>query len=165
MLSSFSSLVRVCVAALPVTQALVESYTFPLPVRSNGSVAKITTEISSRPLDTAWIPNPNSTTYEWWYFDAVASDLSASIVLQPLVEDGFFGLILDLSLPNGSTPQFMLPYDKGYFPTAGNGSNMIASNGEWGYTSSMDLTQVDFRLDIHAAGVKGTVKFQSVCLS
>ena len=158
------SITSLCLAALPVAQAMVESYTFPLPV-SNGSVTKITTEIGSRPLDTVWIPNPNSTTYEWWYFDAVASDLSASIVLQPIVEGGDFALVLDLSLPNGSTSRFTLPYDKGYFSTAGSGSNMIASNGEWGYTSSEDLSHVDFQLNIPAAGVSGTVKFRSVCLS
>lgn len=150
-------------AALGVLHAKVaqESYIFPLPV-TNQSVSNITTKVGSRPLDTVYITSPNSTTYEWWYFDAVASDLSASIVLQPVVQGGFFGLVLDFSFANGTGAQFTLPSDKGYFSTTGDGSNMNTSNEEWSYTSSPDLSRVVFDLNIPSVGVNGTVKFQSV---
>lgn len=157
---SFS--IAICFAALGLTHAKIEqeSYIFPFPV-TNQSVPNITTTVGSRPLDTAYLNSPNSTSYEWWYFDAVASDLSASIVLQPVVENAFV-LVLDFSYANGTGAQFQLPYDKGYFSTVGDGANMNTSDGEWGYTSSQDLSQVTFELNIKELGVTGSVKFQSV---
>ena len=154
-------LIRFTVLAL--ASAEVGSYIFPFLV-SNCSVSQVTTEVGSRPLDTAYITAPNSTSYEWWYFDAVASDLSASIVLQPVVQNGSFVLVLDFSLANGANSQFQLPYEKGYFSTDGDGGNMIASSGEWQFTSSSDLSQGAFDLNIPLVGVTSTVKLQSVRL-
>lgn len=159
-----SFLIFICFIILAVTPTTNgKLYSFPLPI-TNHSVPNITTKVGSRPLDTVYITSPNSTSYEWWYFDAVASDSSASVVLQPVVENGTFMLSLDLSYPNGSNSQFLLQYDKGYFFTAGNGSNMFASNGDWAYTSSPDLSLVEFGLSMPSVGVNGTVKFQSVRL-
>jgi hypothetical protein len=152
-----------CTAATTTTE---ESYAFPLPIH-NGSASPDTRQVGTRPLDTTYITRPNSSTYEWWYFDAVAHDLSASIVLQPVVEGGAFVLVLDLQYANASNgkqliPQFMLPYDKGHFSAKGHGSNIAAANGEWNYTSAPDLSLVTYHLDIPKAGVSGTVQFQPV---
>lgn len=78
-----------------------------------------------------------------------------------MVEDAFV-LVLDFSYANGTGAQFQLPYDKGYFSAVGDGSNTNTSNGEWGYTSSSDLSQLTFDLNLKELGVTGSVKFYSV---
>ena len=114
----------ICFAASGLTHAKLESYIFPFTV-ANHSVSYITTKVGSRPLDTAYITSPNSTSYEWWYFDAVASDLSASIVLQSVVENESFLLVLDFSYANGTGAIYELPCEKSYFSTNGDGSKFF----------------------------------------
>jgi hypothetical protein len=153
--------IALCLAASPAAQAKLheESFVLPVPV-STGPVTHLTTDVGSRPLDTLYITNPNSSSYEWWYFDALAYDLSASIVLQPF-DVAAFGIIVGLSFPDGTAQVFTLAYNESRLSAAGEGSNMTTPNG-WSYELAADLSTVVWDVNIPSIGLSGTVELESV---
>lgn len=158
--------IAVCLTAVLIAQANIhkESYVLPVDLIS-GPVPNITTKVGSRPLDTLYITNPNSTSYEWWYFDAVAFDLSASILLQP-VNEGVFGLILGLSYANGTTSGVFQAVTNGTnFSAASEGSSMTAPGQQFSYNMAPDLSTVKWDLNVPSIGITGTVELESVRLS
>jgi hypothetical protein len=161
---AFTSFVTYFVALTSIgayaRDVIPERYVLPIPP-SNTTISDITTEVGNRPLDTVYIAQPNTTSYEWWYFDAVANDLSAAVMFVPVYQGGSFAIDFGI-FRNGTAVNVQIPYDEAYFYTNGDGSNTVASDRQWGYRSSPDLSAYEFEIDIPSIGVSGTMQFQSV---
>lgn len=133
----------------------------------NGSTPLIETIQEDRlALDAAYITEPNATSYEWWYFDAVSSDATASVTFQPYIEYTENGpetiLLLTLSYPNKTWTYIPIPQDKIYFSTIGQGSTGIASDGSFSWRSALDLSEYTISLNLELHGVTGEVHMLSI---
>ncbi len=92
-------------------------------------------------LDGPQLSVVNSSSYEWWYFDAVSTDhlSSITIVFYTALASGF-GFItpttdvtvvgLDFLFPNGTTSSIMLSASEAAITTKGQGSSAISRSRE-----------------------------------
>ena len=162
-----------CVAVLCYTTAVtafqghpLESYI--LPITPVNTTISLTTSVGNSALDGVFITQPNATSYEWWYFDAIASDLSASIVVQPITtyfSDPVLELAIQISLANGTLYSFFVPGDKLFVSTNGEGSNGMASDGSYSWWSRPQIGEYEIELCLQEQGIEGKIKLQAVCLS
>ncbi|KAF5011181.1 hypothetical protein F66182_15386 [Fusarium sp. NRRL 66182] len=141
--------------------------TFVLPIAITNGSTPLIYEVGKVPLDTNYITQPNATSYEWWYFDAVASDLSQHVVFQPIVdynEDGNepLNLRLSYSFANGSFQELIIPKEKLFVSTIGQGSAGISSDGAFSWQASPDLSQYTLTLALEDIGISGQIQLQSI---
>ncbi|ROV98136.1 hypothetical protein VPNG_08589 [Cytospora leucostoma] len=160
----YSQLFCLLSASLVAAQLpLAENLTLPLPIE-NGSTPIIDT-VGSVPLDGVYITEPNATSYEWWYFDAVSEAHSSSVVLVVSVSYSGTGvpqLVAELSIsyPNGTWAEITIPQDRLYLSTAGEGSSGIANDFSW--RSTPDLSEYTIQLHLEARGVTGQINMSSI---
>lgn len=138
-------------------------YNFP-QAPSNVSIDTPDT-VQSTPFDGVYIPKPNATSYEWWYFDAVATDLSQSVVFQPLIDStrpSQVTLLFSYSLPNGSYVQLEVPTSALSVSTAHDGSSAVAADGVFAWRGAPDLSEYNITLDWPEYGISGQIQLVSV---
>lgn len=144
------------------TVPLFSSYNFPVTA-SNKSL-DLTTVDGAQAFDGVYIPKPNSTSYEWWYFDALASDVSQSVVFQPLIDQTRPSpeLLFSFSVPNGSYTEFTIPTEGLSISTTKDGSVGVASDGGFSWRGAPDMSEYFLTLDYPEYGISGDIHFQSV---
>ena len=123
-------------------------------------------------FDAPKVSHLNSTSFDWWYFDVVASDLSASAVFNVFTAD-ITGLWPGLpafssavwiaglfSFPNGTDISIFLPADDLTVVTVENGSSgtLQGLNGGWKGTPNMSY----YVVTIDEPGIQGTLSLHSV---
>ena len=140
-----------------------QNFTLPLPM-FNGSTPVIDT-VGSIPLDGVYITEPNATSYEWWYFDAVSKNSSSSVVMVVSVsysetESPELSTDLTFSYPNGSWTEITVPLDALSFSTIGNGSMGVAETFAW--WSEPDLSEYTIELNLEEQGVTGEIYLSSI---
>ncbi|GAB7337131.1 hypothetical protein MBLNU457_g2527t1 [Dothideomycetes sp. NU457] len=144
-------------------QALpLQSYILPLPPSISTS---LTTAVGTSPLDGVYITSPSTTSYEIWSFSAVATDLSASIVLHAGVNyssSPALSLALQISVSNGTLLSLSVPGSRLFVSTLGEGSKAIASDGSYGWWSRPEIGEYEFEVRLPEQGVQGRVRLQSV---
>jgi hypothetical protein len=144
----------------------------------NGSSESITTSLQYG-LDGPKIKSINSTSWEWWYFDVVSEDAksSATVVFYTAPDTGFvfaqaptdniLEVSLALTVPGSDVDPVSLYItnfaEKATIVTTGNGAS-----GEWTgtgfrFAGSPDMREYIITIDDENNGVKGTIKYQSVC--
>jgi len=144
----------------------LESYILPIP-QTNGSTT-LATSVDTLALDGVFVTQPNATSYEWWYFDAIASDLSASVVVQPVttyLAKPQLELAIQVSLANGTLISFFVPGDKLFVSTVGDGSNGLASDGSYSWWSRPEIGEYEIEVCLEEQGIEGKIKLQAVCTS
>jgi len=144
----------------------LESYILPFP--QVNSTTTLATSVGSLALDGVFVTQPNATSYEWWYFDAIASDLSASVVVQPVttyLAKPQLELAIQVSLANGTLISFFVPGDKLFVSTVGDGSNGLASDGSYSWWSRPEIGEYEIEVCLEEQGIEGKIKLQAVCTS
>lgn len=143
----------------------------PLPQLGISELEFTTT--SATPFDGSKTSIVNATTFDWWYFDAVATDLSASItVVFFTCLSGPLGFDLDLPTVNfiivtgmfddGTTFTEIILGGDATIATSGDGSSGSFDLTGSGWTSTPDLSEYTVSLDAPLAGVTGILKLPSV---
>lgn len=144
------------------------------PVNRSVVVAPFTSQVNS--LDGAKLGAVNSTVYEWWYFDAVTSDLQTSveIIFFAATENAFpplgpspsvVSVDVHVNYPNGSSSEYFLPADEARVQFGGPLGNGVA--GDWigaksSFSGTADLSAFAVSFDFtEVYGVKGDFLFQS----
>lgn len=124
-------------------------------------------------LDGPQLSAVNSSSYEWWYFDAVSTDhLSAiTIVFYTALASGF-GFIppspdvtvigIDFLFPNGTTGSFMLNATEAIITTVGQGSSACFKNSGAEWAGAPDLSSYLVEIKAPKSGVAGTFKLRSL---
>ncbi len=142
----------------------IETFSLPIPAM-NGST-NLAQFAGYQALDTNYVTTPNATSYEWWYFDTVASDLSASVVFQPSITYGYPESSLDLrfsiAFPDGTEKEFIIPKQSLHLSTIGEASVGVAGDGSFSWVGSPSLSTYTINLDLADIGVKGEIQLQSV---
>lgn len=124
-------------------------------------------------LDGPQLSAVNSSSYEWWYFDAVASDhlSSITIVFYTALASGF-GFItpttdvtvvgLDFVFPNGTTDSIMLSASEAVITTEGQGSSAVFKKSGARWEGSPDLSWYTIKINAPESGVVGTFRLNSL---
>ncbi|KAJ4490640.1 hypothetical protein J3R30DRAFT_3694346 [Lentinula aciculospora] len=147
--------------------------TFPPTVGLGTSDVQYTSSASS--FDALKISNVNSTTYEWYYFDAISDDGSYSAVatffIAPNTAFPFTGsptMTLEVLL-SIQTPDSDVFYLNGVFATDaqvttdGDGASGIWEGTGLSFNSSSDMSSYDIVIDsADLMGVTGTISMQSI---
>jgi hypothetical protein len=124
-------------------------------------------------LDGPQLSAVNSSSYEWWYFDAVSSDLlsSITIVFYTALASGF-GFItpttdvtvvgLDFVFPNGTTDSIMLSASEAVITTEGQGSSADFKKSGAKWEGSPNLSWYTIKINAPESGVVGTFRLNSL---
>ncbi|KAH8585308.1 hypothetical protein B0O99DRAFT_696652 [Bisporella sp. PMI_857] len=143
-----------------VFPGLTQQTSVPVPV-VNGSVL-IQSIIGNESLDDVKIPIGNSTTFEAWYFDALAPDLSASIILAVISTDEQMAVTLDISHQDGSRSRVEIPTSSLNVSAIGKGSAAEADDNSWGWTSTSSLSGYTLHFDRPDQGLYGDITMESL---
>jgi hypothetical protein len=122
-------------------------------------------------------PTPGSTSYDWWYFDAVSADNNCSVVIVFYVatSNGFPFILGNTTL----SVDFFATFEDGtsvFYPlanlpsTAGSATVVTVDNGSSGYWKSTgaqwigtpDLSSYIITIDAPSVGIKGALTLESV---
>ncbi|WVW81417.1 hypothetical protein I302_103410 [Kwoniella bestiolae CBS 10118] len=148
--------------SLPLTLAKPPA-NYLLPSLTNTSV-QVDTKPGCSALDRPYIPSQNSTTYEWWYFDAVSSDGLSSVVLipfsGPIVGRHYPQFLLQIVTPEGEIFHTITEYGPNgrmYVSTKGDGSSGIIGEGDFTWIGEPDLGRYDLKVDLKEHNVSGSV--------
>ncbi|KAJ3810481.1 hypothetical protein EV368DRAFT_73417 [Lentinula lateritia] len=147
--------------------------TFPPTVGLGASDALYTSSASS--FDSLKISNVNSTTYEWYYFDAISDDGSYSVVatffVAPDTAFPFTGsstMTLEVLL-SVQTPDSDVFYLSGAFATDaqvttdGDGASGVWEGTGLSFNGSSDMSSYEVVIDsADVMGVTGTISMQSI---
>lgn len=125
------------------------------------------------PLDGPKVIPVNSTTFDWWYFDAVSEDASQSLTINfysaPYSALGF-GAELDTlnfvhisgNFPNKTMFVAAVPAQDSYVSTVGNGSSGYWTGSGLSWSGSPNLREYIVQAEDLGSGFSGTVKLRSV---
>lgn len=111
------------------------------------------------------------TSYDWWYFDAVADDGIQSLVvvfMQKGENSDFPGpaftayVQITGTLSNGTAFTETIPVDQGIVSTSGFGSNGLWGNSNLSWVGTPDLSEYQVRLDAADGTITGLFTLQSV---
>lgn len=137
----------------------------------NGSVDANTVSTESN-LDGPSLSAVNSTSYEWWYFDAVSPDLESAItiVFYTALSSGF-GLLppssdvavisMDFLFPNGTSRSVDLAATEAVITTIDQGSSAVYKGAGAQWQGAPDLSSYIVSIDSPKSGVVGTFKLKS----
>jgi hypothetical protein len=137
----------------------------------NGSVDANTVSTESN-LDGPQLSAVNSTSYEWWYFDAVSPDLESAItiVFYTALSSGF-GLLppssdvavisMDFLFPNGTSRSIDLAATEAVITTIDQGSSAVYKGAGAQWQGAPDLSSYIVSIDSPKSGVVGTFKLKS----
>jgi hypothetical protein len=143
----------------------------PSAVFSGNVVANtISTNVN---LDGPQLSAVNSSSYEWWYFDAVSQDLKSAItiVFYTALASGF-GLIppisnvtvvgVDFLFPNGTTGSIELTATEAVITTIYQGSSAVYKDTGAGWQGAPDLSYYEVKINSPENGVVGTFELKSI---
>jgi hypothetical protein len=114
----------------------------------------------------------NSTSYEWWYFDAVSPDLESAItiVFYTALSSGF-GLLppssdvavisVDFLFPNETSRSVDLAATEAVITTIDQGSSAVYKGAGAQWQGAPDLSSYIVSIDSPKSGVMGTFKLKS----
>lgn len=166
--------------ALCASQVVLSAKTITVPNRISfgNSVAQFISGVSG--LDGPKVsPEVNATSFDWWYFDAVAEDSSEAVVvvfyLSTTLGFPFVPPLSTLSVDifasweDGSLaflPQNSLPFEAGAatITTDGDGASGIWKGTGFEFEGSPDLSSYTVTVDSPALGVSGTLELKSVSI-
>ncbi|WVQ64438.1 uncharacterized protein L199_002604 [Kwoniella botswanensis] len=128
------------------------------------STVQVDTNVGCGAYDRPYIPSQNSTTYEWWYFDAVSADGRSSVVLipfsGPIVGTHHPQFLLQIVTPEGEIFNQLVEYGPKsimYVSTKGDGSSGVIGDGDFIWVGKPDLGKYDLKVDLGRYNVSGTV--------
>jgi hypothetical protein len=124
-------------------------------------------------LDGPQLSAVNSSSYEWWYFDAVSDDhLSAiTIVFYTSLASGFAFIPptpdatvvgIDFLFPNGTTDSIMLNATEAVITTVGQGSSAVFEKSGAKWEGAPDLSSYILNINAPESDVIGTFCLKSV---
>lgn len=140
---------------------------FVLPIEPVNGSATFSSTASHNGIDSVQVQQPNSTSYEWWYFDVTAADASAAVVFQPVagyMANDYLNLRLNFAYENGTSSEFILPREKLFVSTVGAASSGVASDGSYSWHGAPDLSEYIITMDIPELGISGDIRMQSVTI-
>ncbi|WWC85462.1 uncharacterized protein L201_000325 [Kwoniella dendrophila CBS 6074] len=147
-----------------------KNYIFPST--SIDGIARIDTKIGNQALDRPYITRHNSSSYEWWYFDAISSDGQSSIVITSFVSpldtyenQSGLQLLVQIVSPQGGLYDDTIEYDKDeklYISTKGDTSNGILNNGDFSWIGKSDLSEYTLNLNLPKYNISGTINLFSL---
>ncbi|KAK8843317.1 hypothetical protein IAR55_006972 [Kwoniella newhampshirensis] len=148
---------------LPVTTlaSTIQPLNYILPSYTTADVTLATT-IGHQAYDRPYVHPGNTTTYEWWYFDAISSDGESSVVFQPIMYNVSVPveLLFQLVWPNATVKDIILGSNhRLYVSTRGDGSSGIgmADGGVFSWVGSQDASEYTLKVDIPDEDISGTV--------
>ncbi|KAK9364411.1 hypothetical protein V1509DRAFT_66792 [Lipomyces kononenkoae] len=124
-------------------------------------------------LDGPQLSAVNSSSYEWWYFDAVSQDLKSAItiVFYTALASGF-GFIpsisnvtvvgVDFLFPNGTTSSIELTATEVVITTIDQGSSAVYKDTGAGWHGAPDLSCYKVKINAPEYGVVGTFELKSI---
>lgn len=119
----------------------------------------------------------NNTAFDWWYFDAVASDLSASavIVIFTAQQSGLWPDLPNLgtatwvsglfTFPNATAADIFLPAESLTVLTVDDGSSGTLGGLNAGWAGTPDMSAYVFSVDEPDAGLQGSITLASVSIT
>jgi hypothetical protein len=124
-------------------------------------------------LDAPKIHRVNGSTYDWWYFDAVSDDATASLVivfytasLSGFPATGFSSTVdsitIDAEFPNGTSFAASIPASSATIVTTGDGTSGSFEGTGSGWTSTPDMSRYLVTIDAPSFGITGTFQLDSV---
>lgn len=125
-------------------------------------------------FDAPKVKNLNDTTWDWWYFDVVSSDMqySAVIVFWTTTPDGLQPglpspgsadyMTLGVTLPDGTALNAEVVAPELTVFTVDNGSSGILNGTLSGWTSTPDMSHYSIIIDAPEFDTFGTISFESV---
>jgi hypothetical protein len=122
-------------------------------------------------FDSSKVHHPNTTSYDWWYFDAVAGQGNASLVIlfvvspQSVYKDLPTVLQVQISgsFANGTSFQAIEFAEKAIVSSGAPGTKGQWKGAEAGWVGSSDMSKYEITLSLKRAGIEGTFTLQSVC--
>ncbi|KAL2847071.1 hypothetical protein BJX68DRAFT_256260 [Aspergillus pseudodeflectus] len=162
------------VFALPWASAaavlLPKTFVIPSQSHAGDTVAEYTSTWNN--LDGPKLNFVNATSFDWWYFDAVASDLSAQVSLLAYTTDstalGYpFSLptitwsMVTVLLPNGTVIEQPLLGEEAVVKVTGEGSSGYWNGTGVSWTSTPDASFYRVEIDNPSAGVQGSIQLVS----
>lgn len=166
------------VSALCASVQAATTINVPNQIAFGNSVAQFVSGASG--LDGPKVSPVNATSFDWWYFDAVAEDSSKAVVvvfyLSTTLGFPFVPPLSTLSVDifasweDGSLaflPQNSLPFEAGTatITTDGDGASGIWKGTGFEFQGTPDLSSYTVTVDSPALGVQGTLKLKSVSIS
>lgn len=168
------------VAAFGISKALAVNLRVPshsayvIPGTPSPNVSTVQFQSTGSQLDAPKLSPVNSTVFDWWYWDAVADDLSASVVLTVFTAEPsglwtgipitgsttWFGAMFTFT--NGTPWTVFLPADSLAVKTVGDGSSGSFSGIDVAWTGSSDMSKYVMSIDEPSAGIQGTFTLASV---
>lgn len=130
---------------------------------------------ASSGFDGPKVSNLNSTTFDLWYFDVVAYDLSASAVVAFYTADpgALFPQAVDvgsaayaevfITTPAGDLFIAVVPGDSLTVVTSGDGSSGTFDSGGAAWTGSSDMSQYTVTINASDQGITGEFTMTAVC--
>jgi hypothetical protein len=129
------------------------------------------TRTCSHSFDAPKVLPVGDTSYDWWYFDAVADDGVQSLVvvfMQKGENSDFPGPALTAyvqitrTLSNGTAFTETLPVDQGIVSTSGLGTNGLWGNSNLSWVGAPDLSEYQVRLNAADGTITGLFPLKSV---
>lgn len=171
-----NSLLCILLAGTSLTYASISDIIIPPSPQSGPSNAQFVS--FSNGLDAPKVTPINTTSFDWWYFDAVSLSSNASIVMTffTAAEAGFpavgnqttvDSVDINVSFPNGTAISFNALATEAVVEvdSEGQGSSGIWNGTGLAWEGSNDLSQYVIRLDSPSLGIEGMIVFESVSLS
>ncbi|EXK80216.1 hypothetical protein FOQG_15230 [Fusarium oxysporum f. sp. raphani 54005] len=141
-----------------------ENFLLPLPVADGA--AGVYSAVVDNGAGSVQVYKPNSTSYEWWYFDAVSDDLKSSVVFQPdwnyANETAPLTVRMSFSFEDNSTSSLTFPGPEVYFSTVGHGVSAIAKDGSFSWVAKPDMSAYSMELKYPEHNITGRIHYQSV---
>lgn len=115
----------------------------------------------------------NSSTFDWWYFDAVSPDAKTQVsILAGTGDTKTYGFPFSLGsstwafvtaiLPNGTIFEAPLIATQAEIEVAGDGSLGNFNGTRFSWSGKSDLSRYSVKFDNPAAGLVGTIEIKSV---
>ncbi|KFA54485.1 hypothetical protein S40293_09550 [Stachybotrys chartarum IBT 40293] len=129
------------------------------------------TRTCSHSFDAPKVLPVGDTSYDWWYFDAVADDGVQSLVvvfMQKGENSDFPGPALTAyvqitrTLSNGTAFTETLPVDQGIVSTSGLGTNGLWGNSNLSWVGAPDLSEYQVRLNAADGTITGLFTLKSI---
>lgn len=138
----------------------------------SGNVVANTISTNSN-LDGPQLSAVNSSSYEWWYFDAVSQDLKSAITIAfyTALASGF-GFIppisnvtvvgIDVLFPNGTASSIELTATEAVITTIDQGSSAVYKDTGAKWHGAPDLSCYEVKINSPENGVVGTFELKSI---
>lgn len=145
--------------------------TIPSTVATGDSIAKFVS--SEYGLDGPKLSSVNSTSFEWWYFDAISADLTTSIVVvfYAALSSGFLFLdkttdvtfvSIKVSFPNGTSSDFDIAASEATITTLQDSSSGCFEGTGSSWIGAADLSSYIVTIDSPSNGIVGTFSLKSL---